>query len=105
MNKRIIIAILALFSLTFAMAKPKAVRLVTENMENPLGLPTHTPRFSWQLTEAKKNTMQTAYRIMVASAPELLKEGILGVFGNRRLLLPETLHLVYVPERKIHLCI
>lgn len=75
MNRRLIIAIMALFSLTVAVAKPKAVRLVTENMENPLGLSTHTPRFSWQLTDAKKNTMQTAYRIMVASAPELLKEG------------------------------
>ncbi|MBO5428314.1 MAG: family 78 glycoside hydrolase catalytic domain, partial [Prevotella sp.] len=75
MNRRLIIAIMALFSLTVAVAKPKAVRLVTENMENPLGLSTHTPRFSWQLTDAKKNTMQTAYRIMVASDPELLKEG------------------------------
>lgn len=79
----------------FCMAKPKAVRLVTENMENPLGLPTHTPRFSWQLTEAKKNTMQTAYRIMVASAPELLKEGRADLWDSGMVQSDESIWINY----------
>lgn len=58
-----------------AMAKPVTKRLTTENMQNPLGISVHAPRFSWQIDETKKNTVQTAYHILVASKPELLKPG------------------------------
>lgn len=73
------LAIALVTVLTFAAGKrqkvalPTASHLTVENLTNPLGLHTHSPRFSWQLTDCKDNTMQTAYRLIVASAPELLE--------------------------------
>ena len=49
--------------------------LTTENMTNPLGLGTTVPRFSWQLSSEKRQVVQTAYHIMVASTPRLLERG------------------------------
>ena len=62
---------LALLAMTI-MAKPKAVNLTVENMHQPLGLSTHAPRFSWQITDGKKSSVQKSYRILVASRPDLL---------------------------------
>lgn len=77
---RKLITIVILFTALIASAavkkqQPSAVNLTTENLQNPLGLQTHTPRFSWQLTGCQDNTVQTAYHILVASAPELLVPG------------------------------
>ena len=49
--------------------------LTTENMTNPQGLGTTVPRFSWQLSSEKRQVVQTAYHIMVASTPRLLERG------------------------------
>lgn len=53
--------------------------LKTENMVNPLGLDTPTPRFSWRITATGKKpetgVVQTAYRIIVASNEEKLEAG------------------------------
>lgn len=53
----------------------KALR--TENRENPLGIGTARPRFSWQITSQKQTgVVQTAYRILVASTPEKLANNV-----------------------------
>ena len=49
--------------------------LRTEQMVNPLGLDTATPRMSWMLESDQNNVMQTAYHLLVASSLELLEEG------------------------------
>lgn len=46
--------------------------LSAEQMTDPWGLDTATPRLSWRLLSEKKQVMQTAYRILVASSSELL---------------------------------
>lgn len=50
-------------------------KLLTENMENPLGLSTPFPRFSWQTASGENGTVQTGYRILVASDEALLVPG------------------------------
>ena len=47
----------------------------TEQMVNPLGLDTATPRISWMLEADQNDVMQTAYHLLVASSLELLEEG------------------------------
>ena len=44
----------------------KVDNLLCENRTNPLGMDVVQPRFSWQLSSAKRNEMQTAYRIDVS---------------------------------------
>lgn len=47
--------------------------LRTEYKVNPLGIANLNPRLSWRLDTEKENSLQTAYRIKVASTPEALK--------------------------------
>jgi len=47
--------------------------LTAERLVNPLGLETQHPRLSWVITSDRTGVMQTAYRILVASSPELLE--------------------------------
>ena len=70
--------LVTLFCLFFAMtmlAKPKAVHLMVENMSEPLGLSVSSPRFSWKISDDKRNVVQKTYRILVASRKELLAVG------------------------------
>lgn len=41
--------------------------LKTENLTNPIGLDVTKPRFSWQLTSDKRNTVQAAFEIHVSN--------------------------------------
>jgi hypothetical protein len=54
----------------------RPVHLETNSIESPMGLDTTEPRFSWQLAAADpgaRGLRQTAYRILVASSPDLLR--------------------------------
>ena len=51
----------------------KPERLHCEYLDNPLGIDTPAPRLSWQLGSTERGQRQTAYRILVASTPERLK--------------------------------
>jgi alpha-L-rhamnosidase len=60
-----------LFFSFFAMIAPAQVKLLqlrTENLFNPVGIDAAHPRFSWQLLSDKRNTMQSAYEIIVTEA-------------------------------------
>jgi alpha-L-rhamnosidase len=58
-----------------ASAQINIERLLTESLENPIGLDVREPRFSWVLTSERRNTMQTAYEIRVAESERDLKRG------------------------------
>lgn len=53
-------------------ALPQAVGLRCEYMHSPMGLDTAKPRFSWELLCSKRGTMQSGYRILVASSADKL---------------------------------
>lgn len=46
-------------------------RLLIEGRENPMGINTTTPSFSWQLWSDGLDVLQTAYRITVGTEPDL----------------------------------
>ncbi len=48
-----------------AFAQTTVSHLLTENKPNPIGVDITLPRFSWQLANEKRNTVQTAYAIQV----------------------------------------
>ena len=50
--------------------------LECEHAENPLGIDALRPRFSWKLRSGARGTLQTAYRVIVSSTPELLARGV-----------------------------
>jgi len=48
-------------------AQLKVQNLLIENLVNPIGIDVQQPRFSWQLSSPKRNTLQAAYEIKLSS--------------------------------------
>ena len=71
--------------------------LKCEWLENPEGVGTHTPRFSWIVTadDGDRGQRQTAYRILAATDPALLKPGTADLWDSGRVESDETLGIVY----------
>ena len=74
---------------------PRAARLRCEYLENPLGLDVARPRLSWQLADARRGARQTAYRVLVASAPEGLRAGRADVWDSGRVASDQSAHVLY----------
>ncbi len=53
-----------------AKAAVSVVDLRTERLVNPMSVDTPTPRLGWRIESARRNVMQTAYRIIVSSTAE-----------------------------------
>ncbi len=66
---------LVIFMAVAVLSHAAAVSVTTlraEQLDNPLGLDTATPRLGWVIVSDGQNVMQTSYRILVASSPEFL---------------------------------
>ena len=77
-------ALITIVAPVLTSAKTTVVNPLTEGLENPVGIDTSTPRFSWQTVSDKNDVVQTRYRILVASTPEKLaaEQGDLWDSGN-----------------------
>lgn len=53
---------------------PKVVSPKVEMQDNPVGIGTLAPRFSWQIVSGKPDLFQEAYQIQVATSPQALKK-------------------------------
>ena len=60
-----------------------AERLETEDAIEPLGIDARAPRLRWRLASTRRGVLQTSYRILVASRPELLREGRADVWDSK----------------------
>ena len=59
-------------------------RLETDAAAEPLGIDDPTPRLSWVLNSARRGVRQQEYRVLVASRPELAREGSADVWDSGR---------------------
>jgi alpha-L-rhamnosidase len=67
--KKNICLVLCIQLLSFVAFTQTAVRnLLTENKKDPVGLDVTEPRFSWQLASETRNTLQSAYEILLVDA-------------------------------------
>lgn len=72
------IVFVVLLSVTgLASAQLKVKELTIEGRNNPLGINTLTPSFSWKLTSDRLNTVQQGFRIQVALSSDFSKYGSL----------------------------
>ncbi|MBP9898256.1 MAG: hypothetical protein KBF28_07790, partial [Gemmatimonadales bacterium] len=58
-----------------AQTRPTVTGLLTEYRANPLGTDVVKPRLSWRIESPRRNTMQAAYQIQVASSQAALTAG------------------------------
>jgi hypothetical protein len=69
----------SLLSQSLAVTNPRC-----EYKSNPLGIDVLKPRFSWELQSAGKNIRQTAYRVLVADDPVLLKNNTGNIWDSKK---------------------
>ena len=68
-----------------ASARPAGLalaRLETNAAPQPLGIDDRAPRLSWALESGRRGVLQTAYRVLVASKPELAREGRADIWDS-----------------------
>ncbi|VGO13527.1 hypothetical protein PDESU_02084 [Pontiella desulfatans] len=71
------------------------VELRCEYLQNPLGIDAVQPRLSWQLESDTRGQKQTAYRILVASSAEKLKQGQGDLWDTGKIQSSQTSQLAY----------
>lgn len=71
------------------------VHLQVDNLDQPLGIDDATPRFSWELSDPAHGARQTAYRVLVASRPELLEDAKADVWDSGKVASSQSLNVVY----------
>ena len=52
----------------------KIDQLSCEYLQNPLGIDTKTPRFSWTMSSSRRNQFQSAYEIIVSTKLEEIQK-------------------------------
>ena len=72
-NRRYYLLIVVVLSLFTEVAASTLTELRVEMQENPVGIGTLIPRFSWQISTHKGGVMQKAYQIIVAETEKGLK--------------------------------
>lgn len=87
-------ALLACFLVAGA-AYAGPAKLRCDYLENPLGIDSRTPRFSWQSDSRTRNWKQGAYQILVASSVERLKSGQADVWDSGKQVSAESVGIRY----------
>jgi len=95
------IAMLALCAVASqAMPKPCARHLLTEYLENPLGIDATEPRFSWQFVQDVRGARQSAYQIQVADGLPALESGKANVWDSGKVSSSDTAN-VPLPGKRL----
>ena len=71
------------------------VGLKVDYADHPLGLENPHPQLSWRLESARRNTLQSAYRILVASSEEILRDGRGDLWNSGRVRSGRTFGIAY----------
>jgi len=88
-----------LFFATTAFAAVSVDGLRCEYLKNPQGLDVAVPRLSWQLTSNERGTMQSAYQVLVASTPELLKKDLGDLWDSGQISSDQSVQVEYGGKR------
>lgn len=85
----------ALSPLAGATTMSEPMNLKCEYLETPLGLDVQSPRFSWQLQDDRRGAAQSAYRVRVASRPELLEQDKADLWDSGKVESDQSAHVAY----------
>jgi len=69
-------------------AQVKVQNLLTENLNNPIGIDAQQPGFSWQLVSNQRNVLQTAYEIKVSLAERI-------AWSSGKVVSDQSVHIPY----------
>src|ERR1044072_4462684 len=83
------------FAGTLSAQSLKIVDPVCEYRKDPLAVDLAPPRLSWQLSSAKREVMQTAYEIRVATDASALSKGRNLVWQSGKVQSDQSVHVPY----------
>ena len=66
-----------------------------ENVQNPMGVETQTPRLSWKLASSLRGEKQAKYQVLVASSPELLGRNQGDLWNSGVVASDQTTQILY----------
>ncbi|MGW6905177.1 family 78 glycoside hydrolase catalytic domain [Streptomyces sp. NPDC054940] len=69
--------------------------LTVEHRTNPLGMDAPHPRFGWRMASSARGRRQSAYRILVATAPDRLTPARADVWNSGRVTSPDSIAVRY----------
>ncbi|MDR1602033.1 MAG: glycoside hydrolase family 78 protein [Tannerella sp.] len=72
--KKSVVLLLVLYAVSVSAAPFSLYDLTCENEENPVGIETQRPCFSWKIYAEERSFIQSAYQILVSDTPETLKQ-------------------------------
>ena len=75
-------------------------QLETNAASQPLGIDDQTPRFSWALNSKQRGISQEAFRVLVASKPELAREGKADIWDSKQVSSSEPFVVYAGPSLK-----
>ncbi|WP_165813888.1 alpha-L-rhamnosidase [Terrimonas sp.] len=100
--KRICSLLLLFLALTTTVtAKNRDLNAVTitamqvDNAENPLGIDSRTPQFSWQTAGDLRNIKQTAYQVIITDAAEKLQLNEGDIWNSGKVLSSQSSGILY----------
>ena len=82
-----------------AQAGLRVVDLKCEYSVDPLGVDVPQPRLFWRLVSEENGQRQTAFRILVASSPEILEQDKGDLWNSGKITTDQTTHVPYAGER------
>lgn len=91
----VVIVVLLLALPSESRRRVSVANLRTEWLENPLGIDTVRPHFSWQMQHTERAAWQTAYQIQVASTLQLLRQGRADMWDSGRVDSTQCLNVPY----------
>jgi len=85
-------------------ASLKPGKLTCEYLENPLGIDTARPRFSWTLVSDGRNQKQLAYELIVSDNREDIERLNGNMWKTGKMTTSQSLHLIYdgLPLKSFH---
>ncbi|MDX1935239.1 MAG: family 78 glycoside hydrolase catalytic domain [Capsulimonadales bacterium] len=100
MNRSRTLSLLSLLTVSLFASSPAYAGLTVEDLRceyktAPLHVETEHPRLFWRVSGDGRGRKQTAYRILAASAPELLNRGVGNLWDSGKVASSETLHVRY----------
>ena len=75
--------------------KMEVTALTCEYKINPIGINSVNPGLGWQLISEERNQSQSAYQIVVADNPDLLKEGKGNIWDSKRVKSDQSILVKY----------
>ncbi|MBI4327773.1 MAG: hypothetical protein HY674_21280, partial [Chloroflexi bacterium] len=91
----------AVLGATDAPSQPHDITVQTlrcEYLVNPLGIDTPHPRLSWVIESTRRGQRPTAYRVLVASAPELLAKDQGDLWDSGKVASDQSIQVEYAGQ-------